>query len=262
VLLLSAARPAPAEAGDSAAADSLKFSTAAYLWGSGVKGDLEARGTSTDVRMSFADILDQLNVGAMGAAQAEWRRWVFLLDALWIKLEEDTGNETVSIAVTPRRSVDVPARVQSQIEQGIVDFKAGYRLFDQPPGSGERRRQVFDLLVGARWWYLKTDIDVRTGPLERNPSSSSDWLDPLIGARLRLDLTSRLNLTVLGDVGGFGIGSASDFTWQVLAIVGWKLGDRWRLHVGYKVLDLDRQQSSQAADVQLYGPVIGASYGF
>lgn len=246
-----------------------EVSVAPYLWGAGLVGDLTARGVDIDVDASFSDILDQLNVGAMLFAQGRWRRFVWLLDALYMKLEDDVEAQLISFPLGPTLN----AQVKVEMEQALVDLKVGYRVLDrEAPGaaSGEDRRLVVDLLAGGRWWYMKADVDLRVfvlGPgIFRSAEKSTDWVDPLVGARLRVDLTPKLDLAVLGDVGGFGVGSASDFTWQTTAVLGWQVGERWRLHAGYKLLDLDRSKGSGAskleADVQMRGPVMGASYTF
>jgi hypothetical protein len=45
--------------------------------------------------------------------------------------------------------------------------------------------------------------------IDRKFSSDEWWIDPLVGMRLFADLTDRFELSLIGDVGGFGIGSAA-----------------------------------------------------
>ena len=54
---------------------------------------------------------------------------------------------------------------------------------------------------------------------------SSWWIDPVVGLRVGGDLTENLSLTVTGNVGGFDIGSASKFSWEVVALLGYRLGE-------------------------------------
>jgi hypothetical protein len=69
-----------------------------------------------------------------------------------------------------------------------------------------------------------------------------------------------------GDVGGFGIGDASELTWQVQAVVGFRLTRRLSLLLGYRVLDLDRttgdgaQKNGSATTQQ--GPLAGLGIVF
>ena len=52
-------------------------------------------------------------------------------------------------------------------------------------------------------------------------SGAVQWVDPLIGMRLRHSPAPGEEIAVRGDVGGFGAGSK--FTWQVLATYNWFL---------------------------------------
>ncbi len=62
--------------------------------------------------------------------------------------------------------------------------------------------------------------------------------------------------------GGFGIGSASDATWQVITGVSYGLSDRWTLRLAYKALDFDREASGAELDMRMHGLVLGATYHF
>jgi hypothetical protein len=227
-----------------------------YLWGQWIDGDLTVRSVSTEVEASPADIVRHLNLGAMGFAQVRWKRLVAVADGLWAVLEGDGE----------RRRVEADA----ELEQAIVDLKLGVRVLDLPApwseaGEREARRVAFDVLAGARWWYLKTELDVEVaGVRSRSVEKSTDWVDPVVGARLRLDLTERLSLGVLGDVGGFGWGTASDSTWNAGATLNWRASEHWILHAGYKALEIEREHGSRPleAEILFQGPVIGVGYRF
>ena len=42
------------------------------------------------------------------------------------------------------------------------------------------------------------------------------WIDSIVGARLVGDATDKVSLVLAGNIGGFGIGSASKFSWESL----------------------------------------------
>ena len=46
-------------------------------------------------------------------------------------------------------------------------------------------------------------------------SGSVDWVDPVVGGRIRYNLVPGQDFILRGDVGGFGVGS--QFTWNALA---------------------------------------------
>lgn len=53
-------------------------------------------------------------------------------------------------------------------------------------------------------------------------SGSVDWLDPVVGARLRYMVVPSQELFLRGDIGGSGVGS--EFSWQAVAGYGFDLG--------------------------------------
>jgi hypothetical protein len=89
-----------------------------------------------------------------------------------------------------------------------------------------RAATAIDLLAGARYWHqelsLKFDL---TGTLDLNGvvvsrnraiarSGDVDWVDPLVGFRVRQQLAPGQAMVFRADVGGFDAGS--QFSWNVL----------------------------------------------
>jgi opacity protein-like surface antigen len=99
-----------------------------------------------------------------------------------------------------------------------------------------------------------------------NARESQDWVDPIIGVRLTTGLTEKLSLRVRGDIGGFGIGSASDLVWNVVAVLGYQVSRRITLAAGYRILDVDYDKGSGLRlfeyDVTTSGPVVGLAFRF
>lgn len=55
---------------------------AIYLFASGLDGTVGAGGRDADVNMSFSDVLDDLQFGAMAAYSRSNGRWAFMADAV------------------------------------------------------------------------------------------------------------------------------------------------------------------------------------
>ena len=91
---------------------------------------------------------------------------------------------------------------------------------------------------------------------------SSWWIDPVVGLRVGADLTENLSLTVTGNVGGFDIGSASKFSWEVLALLGYRLGGHWSVTAGYRGLGIEREKGDTSVNLILHGPQVGLYYRF
>ncbi len=73
-----------------------------------------------------------------------------------------------------------------------------------------------------------------------------------------MDLADRLRLTVAGDIGGFHLGSSSDFTWSITGSLAYEISPSWQLVGGWRELDVDRG----GTDFRLSGPLLGAVHCF
>jgi opacity protein-like surface antigen len=231
------------------------------------------------------------------------------------------GTLEVPIRVDPGTlRVDVP-RVETALGPFDVDVKTimlnsrlqlGYRVADVPalalfgrtPGDDPRRVRV-DVFAGLRYWWMKTEIDIESPPIQVPPftvtssisggsvsvggnrippqtvalprvhlpdvdfqgasfggtdvdrSATTWWIDPLVGLRVGADLCERLSVVVAGNVGGFGIGSASKFSWEALAFLDWRFSESTSLALGYRGLGLDHGKGNAQADMTLHGPLLG-----
>lgn len=85
---------------------------------------------------------------------------------------------------------------------------------------------------------------------------------PLVGVRLGADVSEKLSLVLAGDVGGFGIGTASKFSWETLFFARYRLGEHWGLAAGYRALGYEHESGDLTLDLIQHGPVLGAFYSF
>ena len=95
-----------------------------------------------------------------------------------------------------------------------------------------------------------------------------DWVDPLIGLRVRHQLGPGQELMLRADVGGFGVGS--EFSWNATAAYSWDVGMRdgviYSGVLGYRALSVDYEQGSGVTryeyDVLQHGPIVGLTAKF
>jgi hypothetical protein len=151
--------------------------------------------------------------------------------------------------------------VTTQTEQLILEFGGGYHLLDWSlTGEGLPSLWV-DFLGGGRFVYLDSGITIENLV---DVDRSKDWLDPFIGARLKVDIIDRLSVAVHGDIGGFGVGS--HFTWNMVAILAYQVSQRISTGVGYRILDIDFSEGTGSNkfkyDVQMRGPMLGFAIRF
>jgi hypothetical protein len=294
---VSAEVPAP----DPAAADEWHFAVTPYIWGSAIDGNVSAKGNTADVSASFSDILATLNGGLMGMAEARNGRLILLFDGLgvWLGDDVDAKAKTIPVPGFPLVNATIgPSHADVKITEAILDLKVGWRvlslpaasLFGETPASEDTRSFDVDLFAGGRYWYVKTELDLKvpvtlglgvppgtalppglgglelpsltTDGIDRNIDADADWIDPLVGLRLGIDVTEGLSLSVLGDMGGFDIGSASKFSWKANALLSWQLSESWALVAGYEALNLQREKGGAEIDLTMHGPMVGLTFQF
>jgi hypothetical protein len=236
---LRVASPAAAQAGSG---DSWQVAIAPYLLGAAMSGTTTVKGQELDVDMSFSDILDHLQFGAMGLVVARKGNWGFGGDAIWMSLG---ANGTSPGPVAIPGSADV--------SQGAFSFYGLRRL-----------APVADLMFGARVNTLQADLRFN-GPNLSSVEGSKTWVDPIVGLQLHTpESGKRWHGQVYTEIGGFGVGST--FTWQVFPTFGVNLAKWVSIDFGYRWLDMDYETGENATlftwDVLTQGPVLGFVFKF
>ena len=127
-------------------------------------------------------------------------------------------------------------------------------------------------LLGVR--YTALDVEVRvtgsvSGPLaalsaqvDRDMGLIVDLVDPIVGARVLVEIDPKWTLGLRGDIGGFGAGS--EFTWNIVGVVAYRAWENVDLLAGYRALSYDLGSSRGAghADLHLtlHGPILAAVF--
>ncbi len=219
-------------------------SIAPYVWMTALDGKVTARNLEGDVDVPFHEVLDSLDLALMVHVEAQRGATGLMFDALYADLSMD---ETVR-----------NTRTEVGVEMAIAELGGFWRFHERVrPAAGGERQSSIDLLGGVRYTDLEAEVEL-SGPLIANSADqSADWFDPFVGLRFQHDWTDRLTVSVRGDVGGFDVGGASDFTWNAIALLGWRVGSRATLMAGYRSLDVDYDDGDFAYDVRTSGPLVG-----
>ncbi len=233
-----------------------------YLWGPSIDGSVETPGGGTEhFSVGLSDILEDLELGAMGRVNARWKRWVLVVDGLWTKLEQEESIQR------QRVQIDTDVDVQMALAQAL----AGARVFVRPGGllgtAAPADERVFgvDLLAGVNFVYLSADLELDLDPvgpvlpnLDRDFGTSESWFAPVVGLRIHNDFTERVRLETLASIGGFGVGDAPDLSWQLTTLLSYRFTDHWLISVGHRLFAAD----DDAYDMQLHGGMLGVGYRF
>jgi len=232
---------AQAPASSNPSPDDWEFTVTPYAFFSGLDGTVGAVRQTTQVNASFSDIFHNLDFAAMGAFEARKRNWFVAVDSMYISLSGQKGTPSPLFS-----DIDV------KVKELIIDPHVGYRVLKAERGS-------IDLLAGARFWHVKSQLTFqpRILPLV-DVEESKNWVDPIIGARGTASLSPRVFLTGKFDAGGFGINS--DFTGQVFGSVGFQLKPRVALIGGYRYLRVDYVNEGFIFKTAMSGIVLGAQF--
>jgi hypothetical protein len=240
------AQEATTEAGPS---DRWSFTLAPYLWMIELDGNATVGGIKTDVDVPFKDSIKDLSFGGMLLGTVRKGRFGFSLNGVYTRVSPDDEVGGVDIDTTS----DLASVAASPFYR-VVDWT--YR----ESADGTPRRFFLEPYAGARWNYLRVELEIRGG---RQFDQNQSWVDPIVGTRFGVDLTDNLILAGAGDVGGVVTGS--DFAWNVQGYLGYQtelFGRETVLSVGYRALHTDYDHDNFKWDVTQHGPILGTAIRF
>lgn len=215
--------------------DAWKFTLSPYLWTADIRGKVGVNGVKSDVDVSFSDLLDDLDYGAMvgfHARKGDAGAWVDVVHMVLSSTEP-----------TPVGPGDVKLR------HGYVELVGFHSIDDGSPTdvfAGVRR-----VLVSAR---------VELAGFRR--SESAEWTDPIVGVRRRFELSDKWGLRLRGDIGGFGINDASDWSYSALARATYAITDSLGWTLGYRYLMMDYDGGTYTHDLRYQSILTGLEFHF
>ncbi len=230
-------------AGPARAEEPWKFEATPYLWAAGMKGDVGVgRFSANGVEATFPDIAKNLRVGFMGSLEGRKGDAGFLVDVVYMKLDQDRPAPAPFLG-------DVQARPTQAAYAGAFTYRVT---------KGEA---PVDLIAGVRVNDVKLDLSVSAGALApegRRATRSRTWADGFVGARIELPLAPRWTLTAYGDIGQGG----SDSAWQVMAGVNYVLTSTSVAKFGYRQIRMDYHRDDFLFDMATGGLFGGVSIQF
>jgi len=246
--MLTAALPLAAKAADIAPvpdSSDWKFTLAVYAWGAGLEGDVGVFGFQpAHIDLSFSDILENLEVALMGMGEARNGRFMLGMDATYSAVSMDV--KTPFGILANKIGIDSTAL--------MVTGVGGYALIE-----GDVAR--LDVIAGGRLWSVNNEFDVKGGFFGGlSKSDGAVWVDPLVGAKLRLDLTPEIYATGWGMIGGFGVGS--DMMWDLMGGAGYQFTDSFSAFAGYRAVSVDYSDDGFVYDVVQKGPILAGVFQF
>jgi hypothetical protein len=254
------------------------FTFTPYSWLAGLDGHTTVKRRTADIDADPIEVLEHLDgVPWMSYGELRIGKLGLYGDIVYAPLGTDAGVARTFGGATLDASLGV------DVEQTIAEIGAAYEIAGWRSGSLVGYGTGFtaiDVLAGARYW--RQDIAIRlaltatldiagldlSGSRAVARAGDVEWVDPLVGLRLRHRLAPGQEIVLRGDVGGFDAGST--FSWNVLAAFSWQLavhhGVTYSGVLGYRALAVDYAKGSGATryeyDVVQHGPLIGLKASF
>ena len=231
----------PPELGKADYSDNWRFRTYTTLWIANIDGTVGRGDFEGDIDIGFDDILDKATVLTLNFEFGKGP-WSVIFFGLWMKIEDD---------------IETPNGFDGDFDGtfAFIDASFAYHITDFSVGGDSK--VYLDALVGARWTYIKTEIDINEGPLAGDSRErDKNFADPTVGARARYYINDDWNLTVIGTIGGFGV--SSDLIAGGDLMVEWRFSDRWSAVGGYRAVYYDYSDNFEW-NVTIHGPYIGIS---
>jgi hypothetical protein len=265
------------------------FDITPYAWLPSLNGSSTIKGHTTDIDATFFGDLIHRKIpkelfGLMAAFEARNDRFAVIGDFTYMLLGAGKGGAR-SETFGQRVRADIDLDVNLTTKMVIFELAGAYQLArwgatSGMPGSGT----AIDIYGGGRLWWQQADVSLAlsaqliailprrtfTISADRAVATSGDitWIDPIVGLRLRHQFAPGSELTLSGDVGGFGVGS--EFSWQAIGAYRFTFAKTnnitWSGMLGYRALYVDYSKGAgdtlYVFDMLQHGPVAGLTARF
>lgn len=234
-----------------AASETWTYRIAPYLWGSAIDGNLAHERLPLDMHasMSFGDVWDNLDLGAMGMFEARKGEFGVFADAMIARLS--------TTVYAPVAGMAFPVGLKARTATGLVAFQ--YRWLEGESG-------YLDLAAGVRAWSARTRLAYALPipvpppvPQQYSGKQQETWFDLQVGLKGRREFANRMFL------GGWILAGKgeSDLSTDVMLLAGYGVNDRFSFVAGYRWLSTDYATSRGFKfDTTMQGPGIGLEYQF
>lgn len=263
----------------------------AYAWLPSISGSITTRGQTIDLNADIVERLKQYTgpvdvtqkgnsmAAFMGYFEADKGRAGLYADLIWTKAGFSRGFSAYRNPL-PGLQLSATASATGTTEMTIAEVGGLFELYRWPGSDGSYT--AVDAEGGFRYWNFTIGATLdATGSVSYpdlgisasrsigvSISNTVQWVDPLIGLRLRHRFTEHQDILLRGDIGGFGLGS--QFSWQALAAYSY----RWQVSkglsiaavLGYRALSTDYTTgsgfSAAGMNILFHGPLIGFGVRF
>jgi hypothetical protein len=241
--------------------DQWQFSAILYGYFPTLKGSATfPSGNPANITVDPHQILNNLNIAAMGAFELRRGPWGLFTDIMYLNASASKsatrafsiGDVMIPASVTANMGLDVKSTVWT--------LAGSYRAIADP-------QLTADILLGARnldlkqhlTWQFSGDVGPFVGPGRQGSGDSNpnNW-DAIVGfkGRAMFGAEHRWFVPYYLDLGG----GNSDYTWQGILGLGYTFSSWGEVIVAWKYLDYEFKKNN--ASLSMSGPAIGIGFNW
>ena len=213
-----------------------------YGWAQALNGDVKIKGIESDINQSFSDFWSNAKFSFGAHYEGFTGHWGIMVDGFYFSNEIEKD----------RASGAFPGRRQIKFQQGLVELDVPYRFMWTPV--------VADVFIGGRYNNIYGEIGVPSVPVKRDDTLA--FFDPIVGARVFIPLDKRWYLGLRGDIGGFGIGNASDMALNGNIFVNWQITSLVSTQLGFRAFYMKYNEGENEWNATQWGPWLGVGFSF
>jgi opacity protein-like surface antigen len=222
-----------------------------YGWIPGISGDQEFPDGEPIVDLDSVGVLDLLDFAFFGSGEIRRGQIGLAFDIEYADLGQDGEARGAFIPGAD------PANASIDTTLLMATGAVAYRFY-------EDFGRWADVYGGIRAFDVDADVTVRIPAIgfTGGRGASVNWVDGIVGLRGHAPFGERFGVTGLADIGGFGIGSSSELTWQVQGTLDYAFTERVIGRLGYRYMSIDYENADLTMDVDIFGPLIGVTWTF
>jgi opacity protein-like surface antigen len=224
-----------------------QFEATPYIWAAEISAGahISARTPRIDVDANVSgNLSNSISSGLMGSFEARRNRWGILFDVFDVRLSKDSGPLLGGMLGTS----------SFEVTQNVVQLAGAYRAWDD-------KITPVDAVAGARYSYLKADLALSPSvvlPAGAGRASRAQWADVFIGVRAAHKISERWSLVGYADIGA----GCTKISWQAIAGANYTFSKNMTAKFGYRVLDVDYENSRLQINLKTSGAYAGLGIRF
>lgn len=191
------------------------------------------RGFEVDSELTPGQLLNHLQSAFSARASIEKERLGLLVDVAYNQLGNESARSTPQGRLTGRAEITAI--------NGIYDVALRWRLGKRESAIGTAGQGWLIPYAGLRVVQARLDVAAQlqgNGPLQsslqRQGTLDRTWGQPLVGLQGSVFVAPRLRLFARGDMGGFGLAGAEDWSANAQAGVGYAIGNSTDLNLSWR----------------------------